>query len=343
MTAAHKCSRKIRKTGRHAAPTQFQQVAQRAGQAAPAVAVAGALAAGASAVAAVGPAAAATQASVSTQAPGSAQAPATTHAPASPQARASDGRSYTVRTGDTLSGIAQRFYGHAGDWPYLYRINRGTVSDPNLIYTGEVLRVPTDPPASVLTGSYRPRHARTGSPATTASSPASFSATASPAAPASSGSSSPAGQQAVVTASGGRGVACTGSGGALKPLNYGAIVTFLTAHGYSANAAAGIAGNIYQESGGNPESVGDGGGGLIGWTPLPGGYVTGNPAADLQTQLSAILTFNQIWAQYIPALNAAGSPAEAANIYVTDFERAGIPAYGTREAAAEAVAAACGL
>ena len=101
--------------------------------------------------------------------------------------------------------------------------------------------------------------------------------------------------------------------------------------------------NIYQESGGNPESVGDGGGGLIGWTPLPGGYVTGNPAADLQTQLSAILTFNQIWAQYIPALNAAGSPAEAANIYVTDFERAGIPAYGTREAAAEAVAAACGI
>ena len=31
---------------------------------------------------------------------------------------------------------------------------------------------------------------------------------------------------------------------------------------------------MQQESGGNPESVGDGGGGLIGWTPLPGGYVT---------------------------------------------------------------------
>ena len=33
----------------------------------------------------------------------------------------------------------------------------------------------------------------------------------------------------------------------------------------------------------------------------------------------------------------------AADIYVTDFERAGVPAAGTREAAAEAVAAACGI
>jgi hypothetical protein len=150
-------------------------------------------------------------------------------------------------------------------------------------------------------------------------------------------------QQALVTSTSRRGVTCTGSGGTLKPLNYGAIVTFLTAHGYSGNAASGIAGNIYAESGGNPESAGDGGGGLIGWTPLPGGYVTGSPAADLHTQLDAILTFNQIWAQYIPALNAAGSPAQAADIYVTDFERAGIPAYGTREEAAAAVARACGI
>ncbi len=129
----------------------------------------------------------------------------------------------------------------------------------------------------------------------------------------------------------------------MVPANYAAIVNFLTAHGYTGNAAAGIAGNIWQESGGNPESVGDGGGGLIGWTPLPGGYVTGNYAADLQTQLAAILTFNQIWSQYIPTLNAASSPAAAAAIYVTDFERAGIPAVGNREAAAEAVASACGI
>jgi Phage tail lysozyme len=136
--------------------------------------------------------------------------------------------------------------------------------------------------------------------------------------------------------------ACTGTG-SLLPANYAAIVSFLTAHGYTGIAAAGIAGNIYQESGGNPESMGSGGGGLIGWTPLPAGMVTGNPAADLQTQLAAILTFNQQWAQYLPALNAAATPAQAADIYVTDFERAGIPAFGNREASAAAVAAACGL
>ena len=83
---------------------------------------------------------------------------------------------------------------------------------------------------------------------------------------------------------------------------------FLTSHGYTATRPPHRR-ELWQESGGNPESVGDGGGGLIGWTPLPGGYVTGNPAADLQTQLAAILTFNQIWSQYIPALNAASSPA----------------------------------
>ena len=80
--------------------------------------------------------------------------------------------------------------------------------------------------------------------------------------------------------------------------------------------------------------MGTGGGGLIGLTPLPAGYVTGNAAADLQTQLAAVLTYNQIWSSYLPALNSAASPADAADIYVTDFERAGIPAAATREASA---------
>jgi len=129
----------------------------------------------------------------------------------------------------------------------------------------------------------------------------------------------------------------------LLPDNVTAIVTFLLANGYSGNAAAGIAGNMYQESKGNPESEGMGGGGLIGFTPLPAGYVTGNPAADLHTQLEAVLTYNQQWSGYLPALNDAASPADAASIYVTDFERAGIPAASTREASAGDVASACGI
>ena len=129
----------------------------------------------------------------------------------------------------------------------------------------------------------------------------------------------------------------------MLPENYATIVDFLVAHGYSHLAAAGIAGNMYDESGGNPESVGSGGGGLIGFTPLPSGYVTGNPAVDLQTQLNAVLTYNQQWSQFIPPLNAATSAVQAADIYMNDFERPGIPAAANREGAAQAVAAACGF
>ena len=129
----------------------------------------------------------------------------------------------------------------------------------------------------------------------------------------------------------------------MLPLNYATIVNFVAAHGYTGMAAAGIAGNMYQESDGNPESVGSGGGGLIGWTPLPAGFVTGNAAADLQTQLEALLTYNQGWAQYIPMLNAATSPAAAADVYMNYFERPGLPAAANREGAAVAVAQACGI
>jgi hypothetical protein len=129
----------------------------------------------------------------------------------------------------------------------------------------------------------------------------------------------------------------------LLPQNVTAIVSFLLAHGYSDNAAAGIAGNIYQESKGDPEAVGMGGGGLIGWTPLRYGLITGDPATDLQTQLAALLDYNEGWSSYLPALNAAASPGSAAYIYVTDFERAGIPAAATREASAANVAGACGI
>jgi hypothetical protein len=142
-------------------------------------------------------------------------------------------------------------------------------------------------------------------------------------------------------------LACSGAGGAggtgMLPYNYATIVNYLVAHGYTKMAAVGVAGNIYQESKGDPESIGSGGGGLIGWTPLPSGFVTGNVAADLQTQLAALLTYNQGWAQYIPMLNAATSPTSAADIYMNYFERPGLPAAYNREGAAVAVAQACGI
>jgi LysM repeat protein len=331
---SHSKSRKFRRIGRHTAPSPTAKVARRAGQAAPAVAVLGALAAAPQTAFAstVAPAAASGHTGLATQRHPVIRAHVTSRERAAHPGRQA-ARTYAVRTGDTLSGIAQQFYGHASDWQWLDHINQARISDPNLIYTGQVFSVPADPPASVRNGTYRARHAAS----------AAATATVDNQSPASSGSGAPAASAPAASAPAGHGVSCSGSASGMVPANYAAIVGFLTSHGYTGNAAAGIAGNIWQESDGNPESVGDGGGGLIGWTPLPGGYVTGNPAADLQTQLTAILAFNRIWSQYVPALNAASSPAAAAAIYVTDFERAGIPAVGNREAAAEAVASACGI
>jgi hypothetical protein len=209
-----------------------------------------------------------------------------------------------------------------------------------LAYPARAANAASAQPASQSRAEYRARHARKAAPRPRPH-PHHSAAPPSPA-PSASAAAGP-GQHAAVPAASTGGVSCSALASGPLPANYAAIMSFLTSHGYTGNAAAGMAGNIYQESGGNPESEGDGGGGLIGWTPLPAGYVTGSPPADLQTQLTAILAFNKIWSQYIPALNAASSPAAAADIYVTDFERAGIPAAGNREAAATAVAAACGV
>ena len=67
-------------------------------------------------------------------------------------------RTYTVRPGDTLSGISKSFYGTAADWPWLARVNSAVVHDPNLLYVGERLQIPSDPPANAA--SYTPKHAR---------------------------------------------------------------------------------------------------------------------------------------------------------------------------------------
>jgi hypothetical protein len=53
-------------------------------------------------------------------------------------------QTYVVRPGDSLSLIAQLFYGpgHGGWWHGIYDANRDTVHDPRLIYPGEKLRIP---------------------------------------------------------------------------------------------------------------------------------------------------------------------------------------------------------
>lgn len=53
-----------------------------------------------------------------------------------------DAQRYTVKSGDTLSHIAQRYYGKATDWRRIYDANRGTIDNPDLIHPGQELTIP---------------------------------------------------------------------------------------------------------------------------------------------------------------------------------------------------------
>jgi LysM repeat protein len=81
------------------------------------------------------------------------------------------GRTYVVRAGDTLSGIAQRFYGRSADWPSLYAANRSKIRSPGLIYVGQVLSVPGEAHSTAAepaadhthTTAYTPKHSKASS------------------------------------------------------------------------------------------------------------------------------------------------------------------------------------
>jgi nucleoid-associated protein YgaU len=55
-------------------------------------------------------------------------------------------RTYTVKPGDTLSGIAQQQLGDADRWPEIFVLNRASIRDPDLISPGQVLILPGDTP-----------------------------------------------------------------------------------------------------------------------------------------------------------------------------------------------------
>jgi nucleoid-associated protein YgaU len=61
--------------------------------------------------------------------------------PASPQAPAAR-RTYTVQKGDSLSKIAEREYGDAKEWHRIFEANKDIISDPDLIYPGQTLKLP---------------------------------------------------------------------------------------------------------------------------------------------------------------------------------------------------------
>jgi LysM repeat protein len=164
---------KIRRRGRHASPSQVERVAAQAGKAAPAVVIAGVLVAA--------PQVQHTLASSGTPTSTAAQTAHHTARLTASGTAANGGqsteraeldsfsssatrasvqgdsatRTYIVRSGDTLSAIAERFYHDAADWQWLYHVNASTVANPNVIYVGQRLSVP-----STAGSDYQPRHAK---------------------------------------------------------------------------------------------------------------------------------------------------------------------------------------
>jgi LysM repeat protein len=54
-------------------------------------------------------------------------------------------RVYVVQPGDHLSKIAKEIYGDARRWPEIFEANKDKITDPNLIFPGQELRIPYGP------------------------------------------------------------------------------------------------------------------------------------------------------------------------------------------------------
>lgn len=59
-----------------------------------------------------------------------------------PVTNAPQAKTYTVKKGDTLWGIAKKYYGNGAKYPTIYNANKGKIKNPNLIYVGQVFTIP---------------------------------------------------------------------------------------------------------------------------------------------------------------------------------------------------------
>lgn len=55
---------------------------------------------------------------------------------------AEQSKTYTVKKGDCLWHIAKAFYGNGSDYRTIYNANKDIIKNPNLIYPGQVLKIP---------------------------------------------------------------------------------------------------------------------------------------------------------------------------------------------------------
>jgi nucleoid-associated protein YgaU len=58
------------------------------------------------------------------------------------QSAQSSGRTHTVQRGETLSGIAQKYYGRASEYQKIFEANRDKLSDPDKVREGAILVIP---------------------------------------------------------------------------------------------------------------------------------------------------------------------------------------------------------
>jgi len=51
---------------------------------------------------------------------------------------------YEIVKGDSLWKIAKNFYGNGNDYPKIFEANKEVIKDPDLIFPGQMIRIPMD-------------------------------------------------------------------------------------------------------------------------------------------------------------------------------------------------------
>jgi nucleoid-associated protein YgaU len=65
-------------------------------------------------------------------------------APEPPPEEVSKDEFYEIVSGDTLGGIARKYYGKASAYMRIFEANKDIISDPDKIYPGQKIRIPLD-------------------------------------------------------------------------------------------------------------------------------------------------------------------------------------------------------
>lgn len=79
---------------------------------------------------------------VDSSAPPPAAKPASADEPLNPSGPTAGGRTYVVKKGDTLAGIARKMYGDSGKWKKIHDANKVRVPDPKKLKVGTKLVIP---------------------------------------------------------------------------------------------------------------------------------------------------------------------------------------------------------